>query len=132
MRASRPVRRYPVRRPEMIVIKTSEFSTIAVLVAATAVVVAVQQHRERERRLPPPPAIEAAPVGPSTDARLVAPTGVDLAVTSQPTSTTGGARRTPRAKASAERRSPSKIRAASCSSAGPSCSVSSGSGSRRD
>jgi hypothetical protein len=71
------------------VIKTSEFSTIAVLVAATAVVVAVQQHRERERRLPPP-AIEAAPVAPSTDARLVAPTGVDLAATSQPTSATGG------------------------------------------
>jgi hypothetical protein len=71
---------------EWIVIKTSEFSTIAVLVAATAVVVAVQQHRERERRVSPPPAIEAAPLVPSTDARLVAPTGVDLAVTSQPTS----------------------------------------------
>ena len=62
-------------------IKSSEFSTIAVLVAATAAVVAVQQHRERERRVPAPPAIEAEPLPPSTDARL-APTGVDLAVTS--------------------------------------------------
>lgn len=67
-------------------IKTSEFSTIAVLVAATAAVVAVQQHRERERRLLMPPAIEAQPLAPSTDARLVSPAGVDLAVTSQPTS----------------------------------------------
>lgn len=69
-------------------IKTSEFSTIAVLVAATAAVVAVQQHRERERRFPPPPAIEAQPVAPSTDAGLVAAPDVDLAVTSQPTSPT--------------------------------------------
>jgi hypothetical protein len=82
--------RWPsAQRPgERIVIKTSEFSTIAVLVAATAAVVAVQQHRERERRLAPPPAIEAQPLAPSTDARLVAPTGVDLAVTSHPTSQT--------------------------------------------
>ncbi|HJU68599.1 MAG TPA: hypothetical protein VJ650_10185 [Gemmatimonadaceae bacterium] len=65
-------------------IKTSEFGTIAVLVAATAAVVAVQQHRERERRLPSPPAVEAAPLAPSTDARLVSPTGVDLAVTPPP------------------------------------------------
>lgn len=65
------------------VIKSSEFSTIAVLVAATAAVVAVQQHRERERRVPPPPAIEAEQLAPSTDARLASPTGVDLAVTSQ-------------------------------------------------
>jgi hypothetical protein len=72
------------------VIKTSEFSTIAVLVAATAAVVAVQQHRERERRLPPPSAIEAAPLAPSTDARLVSPAGVGLAVTSQPTSPSAG------------------------------------------
>ena len=64
------------------VIKSSEFSTIAVLVAATAAVVAVQQHLERERRLPSPPAIEAEPLAPSTDARLASPTGVDLAVTS--------------------------------------------------
>ena len=63
-------------------IKSSEFSTIAVLVAATAAIVAVQQHRERERRLPAPPAIEAEPLAPSTDARLAVPTGVDLAVTS--------------------------------------------------
>jgi hypothetical protein len=68
------------------VIKTSEFSTIAVLVAVTAAVVAVQQHRERERRMPPPPAIEAPSLAPSTDARLRSPTGVDLAATSQPTS----------------------------------------------
>jgi hypothetical protein len=70
------------------VIKTSEISTIAVLVAATAAVVAVQQHRERERRLPPPPAIEAQSLAPSTDARLVAPTGVDFTATSQPASQT--------------------------------------------
>jgi hypothetical protein len=72
------------------VIKTSEFSTIAVLVAATAAIVAVQQHRERGRRLPPPPAIEAAPLAPSTDARLVSPAGVDHAATSQPTSPSAG------------------------------------------
>ncbi len=65
-------------------IKTSEFSTIAVLVAATAAVVAVQQHRERERRLPAPSAIEAQPLAPSSGARLGSATGVDLAVTSQP------------------------------------------------
>jgi hypothetical protein len=75
---------------ERIVIKTSEFSTIAVLVAATAAIVAVQQHRDRGRRLPPPPAIEAAPLAPSTDARLVLPAGVDLAIPSQPTSAAGG------------------------------------------
>jgi hypothetical protein len=69
---------------EEIVIKTSEFSTIAVLVAATAAVVAVQQHRERERRLVAPPAIEAESLAPTTDARLASPTGVDLAVTSSP------------------------------------------------
>ena len=67
-------------------IKTSEFSTIAVLVAATAAIVAVQQHRGRERRLPQPPAIEAQRLAPSTDARLASPTGVDLAVTPQPAS----------------------------------------------
>jgi hypothetical protein len=67
------------------VIKSSEFGTIAVLVAATAAVVVVQQYRERERRLPPP-AIEAQPLAPSTDARLTAPTGVDVAATSQPAS----------------------------------------------
>ena len=71
-------------------IKSSEFSTIAVLVAATAAVVAVQQHRERERRLPSPPAIEAEPVAPSTDARPGSLTGVDLAVTSSSPSQTGG------------------------------------------
>jgi hypothetical protein len=67
------------------VIKSNEFGTIAVLVAATAAVVVVQQYRERERRLPPPPAIEAQSLG-STDARLTAPTGVDVAATSQPAS----------------------------------------------
>jgi hypothetical protein len=72
------------------VIKASEFSTIAVLVAATAAVVAVQQHRERERRLVSPPAIEAEPLGPMTDARLATPAGVDLAVTSQPVSHPAG------------------------------------------
>jgi hypothetical protein len=56
------------------VIKSSEFSTIAVLVAATAVVVAVQQHRERERRDPSPPAIEVQPVAPSADARVISST----------------------------------------------------------
>ena len=67
-------------------IKISEFSTIAVLVAATAAVVAIQQHRERERRLPPPPVIEMPLVAPSSDASLSAGTGADLAVKSQPTS----------------------------------------------
>ena len=62
-------------------IKTSEFSTIAVLVAATAAVVAVQQHRERERRVQAPPPIEAPVLSPSTDARMEKATGVDLAVT---------------------------------------------------
>ena len=71
-------------------IKTSEFSTIAVLVAATAAIVAVQQHRERERRLPSPPAIEAEPVAPLTDARPESPTGVDLAVTSSNPARTSG------------------------------------------
>jgi hypothetical protein len=75
---------------ERIVIKTSEFSTIAVLVAATAAIVAVQQYRDRERRLPPPPAIEAAPFAPSTDARLLSPAGVDLGAPSQPTSPSAG------------------------------------------
>ena len=69
-------------------IKSSEFSTIAVLVAATAAIVAVQQHRERERR-PSPPAIEAEPVAPSTDARSGSATGVDLAVTSSSPARTG-------------------------------------------
>ena len=64
-------------------IKSSEFSTIAVLVAATAAVVFVQQHRERERRVPPPPATEAERLAPTTDARLASPTGVDLVVTSR-------------------------------------------------
>lgn len=70
--------------PEMLVIRTSEFSTIAVLVAATAAVVAIQQHRVRERRLPSPPAIEAESVAPTTDSRLGTATGVDLAITSRP------------------------------------------------
>jgi hypothetical protein len=83
MRNTRAVRRLTgATFGEWNVIKSSEFSTIAVLVAATAAVVAVQQHRERERRLPAPPAIEAEPLAPSTDARLASPTGVDLAVTS--------------------------------------------------
>jgi hypothetical protein len=68
------------------VIKTSEFSTIAVLVAATAAVVAIQQHRERERRLPPPPVIEMPLVAPSSDANVSAGTGVDLATTPRPIS----------------------------------------------
>jgi hypothetical protein len=83
MRATGRVRRPTDATPgEANVIKSSEFSTIAVLVAATAAVVAVQQHRERERRLPSPRAIEAESIAPSTDARLASPTGVDLAVTS--------------------------------------------------
>jgi hypothetical protein len=61
-------------------IKTSEFSTIAILVAATAAVVAIQQHRERERRLSPPPAIEIPLVAPSSDASLGTGAGVDLTV----------------------------------------------------
>jgi hypothetical protein len=72
------------------VIKASEFSTIAVLVAATAAAVAVQQHRERERRLVSPPAIEAEPLGPLTDARRSSPAGVDLAAKSQPMSHPAG------------------------------------------
>lgn len=75
---------------ERIVIKSSEFSTIAVLVAATAAVVAVQQHRERERRIPPPPAVEVEQLGPAADARLASPTGVDLVVTSQAGSLSAG------------------------------------------
>ncbi|MGQ0713913.1 MAG: hypothetical protein ACT4PJ_09275 [Gemmatimonadaceae bacterium] len=62
-------------------IKTSEFSTIAVLVAATAAVVAVQQHREKERRVETPPAIEVRALGPSTDARTSRQADVDLAIT---------------------------------------------------
>ena len=64
-------------------IKTSEFSTIAVLVAATAAVVAVQQHRERERRIEATPAIEAPVLPPTTDARTSETAGVDLAITAQ-------------------------------------------------
>jgi hypothetical protein len=91
MRNAGPVRRLIGATPgEWIVIKSSEFSTIAVLVAATAAIVAVQQHRERERRLPSPPAIEAEPLAPSTDARLGSPTGVDLAVTSSSASRPDG------------------------------------------
>jgi hypothetical protein len=72
---------------DLIVIKTSEFSTIAVLVAATAAaVIAIQQHRGRERRLAPPPVIEMPLVAPSSDARVSAGASVDLAVKSQPTS----------------------------------------------
>ena len=71
-------------------IKSSEFSTIAVLVAATAAVVAVQQYRERERRVPPPPAVEAEQLSRSADARLASPTGVDLVVTSQAGSLSAG------------------------------------------
>src|SRR5919109_1959777 len=84
--------RKPICRPlgttpgDLTVIKASEFSTIAVLVAATAAVVAIQQHRDRERRPPPPPVIEMPLVAPSSDASLSAGTGVDLAVKSQPTS----------------------------------------------
>lgn len=90
MQTTGPVRRLIGATPgEWIVIKTSEFSTIAVLVAATAAVVAIQQHRERERRLPSPPAIEAERLAPSTDARLASPTGVDLAVTA-PSASAGG------------------------------------------
>lgn len=91
MRNTDPVRRLIGATPgEWIVIKSSEFSTIAVLVAVTAAIVAVQQHRERERRLSSPPAIEAEPVAPTTDARLASPTGVDLAVTSSSPSRPGG------------------------------------------
>ena len=60
-------------------IKTSEFSTIAVLVTATAAFVAVQQYRGRDRRETPPPAIEAKPVAQSTDVRLTSPTNIGLA-----------------------------------------------------
>jgi hypothetical protein len=63
------------------VIKTSEFSTIAVLVTATAAFVALQQHRGRERRETQPPAIEAKPVARSTDVRLTSPTDIDLVAT---------------------------------------------------
>lgn len=91
MQNAGPVRRLIGATPgESNVIKTSEFSTIAVLVAATAAVVVVQQHRERERRLSSPPAIEAEPLAPSTDARLASPTGVDLAVTSPSASQPAG------------------------------------------
>ena len=69
---------------EAIVIKTSEFSTIVVLVAATAAVVAVQQYRERERRIQAPPAIDAPALSPSTDARVDKTAGVDLAITAAP------------------------------------------------
>ena len=62
-------------------IKTSEFSTIAVLVTATAAFVALQQHRGRERRETPPATIEAKPVARSTDVRLTSPTDIDLAAT---------------------------------------------------
>jgi hypothetical protein len=64
---------------ERIVIKTSEFSTIAVLVTATAAFVALQQHRGRERQPTPPSTIEAKPVARSTDARLTSPADIDLA-----------------------------------------------------
>jgi hypothetical protein len=87
MRLQRPICRLIGMTPgDLIVIKISEFSTIAVLVAATAAVVAIQQHRERERRLPPPPVIEMPLVAPSSDASVSAGTSVDLAVKSQPTS----------------------------------------------
>jgi hypothetical protein len=66
------------------VIKSSEFGTIAVLVAATAAVVALQQHREKVRRVEAPPAIEAPATAPSTDARTVSASGVDLAITAAP------------------------------------------------
>ncbi|MDQ4081228.1 MAG: hypothetical protein M3125_10770 [Gemmatimonadota bacterium] len=65
-------------------IKSSEFGTIAVLVGATAAVVALQQHRERERRVEAPPAIEAPATAPSTDARTLDASGVDLAITATP------------------------------------------------
>ena len=73
-------------------IKSSEFGTIAVLVGATAAVVALQQHRERERRVEAPPPIEAPAVAPSTDARTLDASGVDLAITptTQPASPAGG------------------------------------------
>jgi hypothetical protein len=77
---------------ESIVIKSSEFGTIAVLVGATAAVVALQQHRERERRIEAPPPIEAPVTAPSTDARALNAAGVDLAITAtpRPTSPAGG------------------------------------------
>jgi hypothetical protein len=91
MRDAGPVCRLTGATPgESNVIKSSEFSTIAVLVAATAAVVAVQQHRERGRRLSSPPAIEAEPLAPTTDARLASPAGVDLAVTSPSASQPAG------------------------------------------
>jgi hypothetical protein len=87
MRLQLPICRLIGTTPgDLIVIKTSEFSTIAVLVAATAAIVAIQQHRVRERRLPAPPVIEMPVVAPSSDASLSAGTGVDLAVKPQPTS----------------------------------------------
>jgi hypothetical protein len=79
MRLDRPIRPTGVTPGELIVIKTSEFSTIAVLVTATAAFVAVQQYRERDRRETPPPAIEAKPVAQSTDVRLTSPANIDLA-----------------------------------------------------
>jgi len=69
---------------ESIVIKSSEFGTIAVLVGATAAIVALQQHRERERRVEAPPAIEAPAVAPSTDARTLEAAGVNLVITATP------------------------------------------------
>jgi hypothetical protein len=78
MRLERPIRPTGVTPGELIVIKTSEFSTIAVLVTATAAFVAVQQYRGRDRRETPPPAIEAKPVAQSTDVRLTSPTDIDL------------------------------------------------------
>lgn len=74
MQISRPTGWLVTERGDGIVIKSSEFSTIAVLVAATAVVVAVQQHRERERRVPSPPAIEVESIKPTADARVISST----------------------------------------------------------
>lgn len=74
-----PIRPSGTTPGESIVIKTSEFGTIAVLVTATAAFVAVQQHRGRERHPSPPPAVEAKPVARSTDVRLTSPTDIDLA-----------------------------------------------------
>jgi hypothetical protein len=81
MRLKRPIRPMGATPGERTVIKTSEFSTIAVLVTATAAFVAVQQYRGRERRETPPPTIEANPVARSTDVRLTSPTDIDLNAT---------------------------------------------------
>ena len=79
MRLGPPIRMSGTTPGEGIVIKTSEFGTIAVLVTATAAFVAVQQYRGRERHPTPPPAVESKPVARSSDVRLTSPTDIDLA-----------------------------------------------------